>query len=258
MADAEPTAVITTILIGNLLTQLDLELLGFKNAFSEPQKIGRINKGKNELWKVLKQLKEGYFMQESTTTSAQDNTFAALAADTREYDLPKDLAELRFIEVTGPAGYEEWVFQKMAMNSPSFRAVRVSTTAAGVGSDNLAPAGNILYDIIGPNNLGRQRIVLASFPPIALVLKLWYTRVVPDFTTTKVATEFLATFLAPYLSSILTYASKSLLRLEDAGIAKEWEKDWREDLRRTVAASSDRSEADIEVVEGFGVEQGDF
>ncbi|KKL89526.1 hypothetical protein LCGC14_1913820, partial [marine sediment metagenome] len=31
-----------------------------------------------------------------------------------------------------------------------------------------------------------------------------------------------------------------------------WEKDWFEDLRRTVSASSDRSEADIEVVEDFG------
>jgi len=56
----------------------------------------------------------------------------------------------------------------------------------------------------------------------------------------------------PEKEPILTYATKSLLRLEDAGVAKEWEKDWFEDLRRTVSASSDRSEADIEVVEDFG------
>ena len=170
----------------------------------------------------------------------------------REYDLPKDLAELRFIEVTGPVGFEEWVFEKKAMNSNSFRAVRISTTAAGSSTDSLASAGTLLYDIIGPNSTGRQRIVLASFPPAALVLKLWYTRTVPDFTVPKTDAETLVTFLQPYIGIILTYAAKSLLRLEDAGIAKEWEKDWREDLRRTVAASSDRSEADPEVVEEFG------
>jgi hypothetical protein len=175
-----------------------------------------------------------------------------MATGIREYDLPKDLAELRFIEVTGPTGYKEWTFEKMGMNSPSYRAIRVSTTAAGSGQDSLAPVGTILYDILGPNNLGRQRMVLASFPPAALVLKLWYTRAVPDFSIPKDITEFLATFLAPYLSSIISYASKSLLRLEDTGIAKEWEKDWREDLRRTVSAAADRSEADPEVVEEFG------
>ena len=249
---AEPVAVVNTPTIANLLTQLDLDLLGFKGAFSEDQKVNRINKGKNELWKVLKQLKEAYFMEESAVSSGLDNEFPALVTNTREYDLPKDLAELRFIEVTSPVGFEEWVFQKMSMNSSSFRAVRVSTTVAGTSTDNLSLAGTILYDILGPNSLGRQRMVLASFPPAALVLKLWYTRIVPDFTVPKSAAETLVTFLQPYIGVILTYATKSLLRLEDAGIAKEWEKDWREDLRRTVAASSDRSEADPEVVEEFG------
>ncbi|KKM84949.1 hypothetical protein LCGC14_1294000 [marine sediment metagenome] len=254
---AEPVAVVNSPTIVQLLARLDLELLGFKGAFSEDQKVTRINKAKDEVWKVLKQLKEGYFMEESALTGGLDNEFAAMVVGTREYDLPKDLAELRLIEVTGPTGYEEWNFIKVGMNSPRWREARMASTVYGAGGTSQIDAGTILYDIVGPNASGRQRIVLASFPPVALELKLWYTRIVPDFTVPKAAAETLITFLAPYVGAILTYAVKSLLRLEDAGIAREWEREWLEDLRRTVSASSDRSEADIEVVEDFGAGQGD-
>jgi len=249
---AEPVAVANSPTIAQLLSALDLELLGFKGAFSEDQKIGRINKGKNELWKVLKQLKEGYFMEDSALTGGLDNEFPNLTTTDREYNLPKDLAELRFIEVTDPLAHREWSFEKIGMNSPRWREARLSSTLTGAGNASRLGAGNVLYDIVGPDDTGRQRMILASYLPVVMSLKLWYTRVVPDFTIPKVAAENLVTFLAPYITPILTYATKSLLRLEDAGIAKEWEKDWFEDLRRTVSASSDRSEADIEVVEDFG------
>ncbi len=249
---AEPVSVVNSPTIVQLLASLDLELLGFKGAFSEDQKINRINKGKNELWKVLKQLKEGYFMEESALSGGADNEFPALTTSDREYNLPKDLAELRFIEVTDPAAYREWSFEKIGMNSPRWREARLSSTLTGAGNASRLGAGNVLFDIVGPDNAGRQRMILASYLPVAMSLKLWYTRAVPDFTIPKTGAETLITFLAPYIAPILTYATKSLLRLEDAGIAKEWEKDWFEDLRRTVSASSDRSEADIEVVEDFG------
>ena len=255
---AEPVTVLNSPTIVQLLARLVFELLGYKGAFSEDQKVGRINKGKGEVWKVLKQLKEGYFMEESALSGGLDNEFPALVTNTREYDLPKDLAELRLIEVTGPVSFEEWNFEKVGMNSPRWRETRITSTSGGSTDTSQLDAGTILYDIVGPNASGRQRIVLASFPPAALTLTLWYTRVVPDFSVPKIDAETLITFLAPYVSDIITYAGKSLLRLEDAGIDKEWEKEWIENLRRTVSASSDRSEADIEVVEDFGAGQGDF
>lgn len=253
---AEPTAVKLKFTIVELLTLLDDELHGYKGAFSEAQKIRRINKAKDALWKVLKQLKESYFVvaSQSVGTSANEDFFGKLNRTTREYLLPKNFGELVMAEVIGPTNFETLKFARLKMTSPRFMAERFSATQAGSGNES-GNEGVLHFDIIGPGFAGvqaSQTFVLAGYPPVDnLDVQLWYTRLIPDFTVPKVATEDLTTLLAPYVHELISYATKSLIQQENTGLAERWEKEWRMDLERMVNAADDKDSSTPDTVENF-------
>ena len=139
----EPTVVILTQTIQNLLDELDDELHGRKSAFAEAQKIRHINKAVNGLWKLFKTLHRGYFVVSSQrTTSANDDYFADLDTTTLEYDLPKNFAEMRFIEVLDPKDYAGLQFVHTPMSAPLFQTERWSQNSGPTADSAVAVPGH--------------------------------------------------------------------------------------------------------------------
>jgi hypothetical protein len=207
------------------------------------------------VWAVVKSLNRKYFGRETqnTTTTANDY-FPKLSNTAREYDLPKDFSSMLMVEVLDPVDYTLMEFRKMDMRSEQFRSERYSANAITTGG-TAEPliAGEMNYDIVGPDDTGRQRFVLSRFPPVSnLEAKLWYIRFLPDFSVPLMPGETVSALLAPYVDSLVTYATQSLIQSENRELGGEWEKDWRMDLEQLAKAADERSEADVEFVEEFG------
>lgn len=200
-----------------LLTLTNSYLGAYQNARLPADILRAINAGKDEVWLILKSLKDDYFLTNSQTTdNTLDNYFGALSTSTREYTLPSDLRELKWIEVTGPSGYEDVEFVKRDMGHPDFQAVR---NEANANAGALA-ASTYVYDIVGARTL-----VLAAFPEAAFTLKLWYVRWLADIELDTTLSEI----LTPYSKRIAEYAAKRItLSLQDEGAFAAWAQEWRE------------------------------
>ena len=231
---AEPTNVSLTYTIDVLLTILDEELHGFRNAFSEAQKVRRINKGLQALWKALKTTQRAYFMVTSQpTTSGDDDYFPDTDASAEEYTLPNNFAELEFIENL-ESGQEATEYRYSPLTSERFKAAR----RTGNNDSNV-----FLYDIFGPNASGQQSIVFDR-PPGAYTLQLWYVRYLPEFTVPKAAAETLAAVLTPYIYDLIAFVAYSLIKSENAEVSQAWEKEWASVLAVSMAASRVRQSAE--------------
>lgn len=248
---AEPTAVSLSFTIDALLAVLDDELHGLKGAFSEPQKIRRLNKAIDQVWAILKELREGYFLVSSQSAdSAKDDFFPQLTTSDTEVSLPKNFGEMRWIETTSPTTLAGLRFLRTKMSEEVFREERIEQNSGQTGASSLIDS--IHYDIIGPGATGRQTMVLARPVTQAVTAKLWYIRTLPKFGVPKVVLEELAAVLSPYVHSVVTYATKSLLQSENKEASMKWEQDWREDLRRSIDSAQIRQSADPDTVQDFG------
>lgn len=233
--------------IDDLLSLLNDELHGRKNAFSEPQKIRHLNKAVDEVWKAVKGLKENYWVASATLNLDGVNT---------EFALPNDFAEMRLVEVTSPADYAGLDVIHASMTSPVFRTERQATLSAQAPSQSdqaVAIPGQLLYDVYGPDATGVQRIMFSRLAPVALTLRLWYVRFLGQFSIPKQATETLTSLMSPYVWAMITYAVKSLIKSEssDAGEFGKWEQEWRTSIDNVTPAAKDRQSADADTVEGF-------
>lgn len=217
------------------------KLAGYANVASVQSLLGHLNEAKDEVWKVLKSLDDQHFV---THTQSTDDTaldyFPALSPDAREYDLPADFREMKFIEVVAPQNEEsvEFVFRKI--NHPDFVHARRSSTLdqhADVGS-------SYFYTITGDKP---QRFVLAQWPEKAYGLRIWYVRSLPDFNLTDDVTQI----ISPYDRKIADYAAKRVMLANDLTRFEAWRTEWREDVMTMAETAGPRNQADAVYVQDF-------
>lgn len=213
---------------------------GYGNAFDSEVIFGAINDGKDEVWAILKELNDEYFLEETQNSdAAADDYFANLAVNTREYDLPENLAAIKFIEVTN-SGYEDVEFVYRDMGSEDFKAARRDSTAS-----NTTQNTNPYYYTIGKQN----RLIMAQFPEIAFALRIWYIKAWDDIETDQDIVDFA---VAPYVKKIADFAVKRLvLALKDPELFSAWREEWRSSVVTFAQAAAPRNQADPEFVEDF-------
>lgn len=236
-------------MVGQDLVDLtNLRLAGLSNGVSDQALISYINEAKDEIWAVLKEENDEYFMQASQTSDTtqlnyfpRDLTGAALttlATTSRSYLLPTDLREIKFIEVT-TKGYEQTVFIYKQITDSDFKSARRSASV----DNTLTPSTEYFYSILGKN-----RFEMAQFPETQFALTLWYIRSLPDFETGDNVDDI----LLPYSKKIADYASKkAVLGMQDPGQFALWTQEWKSDLLTVATSASPRNQADAQFVEDF-------
>jgi hypothetical protein len=242
-------ALVPTYAIDDLLSIINDELHGKKNAFPESQKIRHTNKALDEIWKIMKQLHGGYWLTNNTPGLTLDTV-------NTDFILPADFAEVRLIEVTNPVDYVGIDVIQMPMTSglfknerQSFRALQTSASSDSV----LAIPGQLNYDIYGPDNANKMHLLFSRPAPVPLNLLVWYIRMVGHFSIPKQPTEILQSLMSPYVWNLAVYAAKSLLKSEssDQGEFAKWEEQWSKEIDRAMPAAHERATADEMTVEGF-------
>lgn len=219
-----------------ILTDVQARLAGRANAFTPNQYASAINEGVAELWKALVCTEDDYFLQGSTTTASQTNTFAALNTTTREYTLPGDCLRPRFMEVLAPVGFERVQFLYRKIGHPEFVTQRNTSTALGPSSSTSAIdefTSVYYYTIIGKNTL-----MLARYPEQAFTLKVWYVKALPLLQVGSSIDET----VAPFTNEITTFAVKRLQSANgDPGEFALWVEAWKGGITETVQAAGPRS-----------------
>ena len=214
---------------------------GYSNAVDPDVQLMLLNEGRNEVWGVLKSLRADWFLQSTTPTNTiASNYFGPMSTTIRQYTLPDDFAEMKFIEILDP-GFEdtEFVFRDMA--SSQFRALRnASTNQQNQNQQQLT----FHYDIVG-----RNQLVMAEYPaanwqqPI-----IWYVRMLPDFAPD----DTLDQIMYPYTSKIAVYAAKMLmLTLQDEPMWEAWKTEWTDSIRRIAGDAGPRQISDPQFVDSW-------
>lgn len=220
-----------------LLSDVLARLAGQGNKYTPDQLKSFINEGKDEVWKALVATTDDYFLQATTTTAAQSNTFAALNLTTREYALPGDCLRPRFIEVLLPSGYERTKFLYRKINHPDFAEQRNQSTATGPSgsSSTFITSPQVYFYTIG----GKNTLILARYPQVAFTLKVWYVRALADLTDGSNLDET----VSPFKTDIINFAVKraTLVGKDLTGFAA-WQESWRSGIIGTIEAAGPRSE----------------
>jgi hypothetical protein len=223
-----------------LITSIQTRLGGSANALTSDQFLDFVNEAKDEFWSVLVTCANDYFVQNTTTTVSQSNTFAALNTTTREYTLPSDYLCARFIEVLSPSGYENTRFVFRDLSHPEFQAQRRDSTASGNSSGALRDV--YYYTIVGKNTF-----MLAAYPEVAFTLKIWYVRAIADLV---LAGTFDETVL-PFPKKIVDYAVSRIRFVKDPGEWAAWKQAWKDDVVTLLEAATPRSSTDAQFAAEF-------
>lgn len=225
-----------------LLSTLDINLGGLKNSVTTQQKWEFLNAGKDEMWMILKQLDENYFVIDSQAVdSTKTNYFGPLNTTTREYTLPTDCRDILFIECTAPIGQEFTQFVKSSVTSPEFREARQNATANNNQGSSIITLDVYHYDVIG-----KLTFKLAEFPQQAFTLIITYVRALPVISAASVVDEI----LTPWTRKIVDYAVQRVMLLKDPGAWQEWVSVWRSDIQQTMQ-SANRSDSDIRTASDY-------
>lgn len=215
-------------------------LSGYQNAVSQDDLLGFINEAKDTVWSILKALNEQYFLIFSQATVSLDHYyFAPLSTSVREYTLPADFREIKFIECTT----EGFSGVKFVYREPTDEDFRSARRGANDGNAPTVNPDTMLYTIIGKN-----QFVLAEYPPATVTLKLWYIRSLPDFEASDPVDEI----LYPYSKKIADYAAKRvLLATQDIAMFSAYAAQWREDVIEVAQGAGPRNQADAQFVQGL-------
>lgn len=227
---------------GQYLIDLANSLLGgYQNGVNSDVLLSLLNEGKNEVWMILKSLRADWFITSSQATdSTQNNYFGPMSTSVREYTLPNDFQEMKFLECLD-VGYEDVAFVYRDMASAQWKEARRSSTNAPGGSQaNL----EYHYDIVGKNQL-----VLAEYPEFNFQkVKLWYVRIIPDFD----AGDLIDEIVYPYANKIAFYASKlAMLPLQDQPMYAAWKEEWKESIVRIASSADPRQISDTVYVDAW-------
>jgi len=225
-------------------------LAGYANSVSDRQLLSHLNEAKDEVWTLLKSLQDEDFLQTSQNTdSTQLNYFpkdingnplanGALSTTLRDYTLPADFREIKFIEVT-LKGYEQTVFVFKEVNSEDWKTARRSANV----DPTLTPTIEYFYTI-----RNKKIFSLAQFPEVPFTLTLWYTQSLPDFE----AGDVISSILDPYNKKMATYAAKkSMIGTQDPSQFALWTSQWKEDIISITTGSAPTNQSDAKYVEDF-------
>jgi hypothetical protein len=232
-------------LVGQDLIDLANDLMaGYANGVDSRALLSYLNMGKDEVWALIKTLKEEYAQAFSQSTDpTADFYFPQLVPGTRQYDLPSDLHSIDMIECTTP-DYTSAKFVYRKPTDPDFRNARMSATGE---PNSTMQAGTFFYTIVGKN-----KFMLADYPPTTLTLTLWYTRSLPDFEASDTIDEI----VFPFGKKIAEYAVKfAMLGLQDASQFSMWERTWRESVITLMQGAAPRNESDPTFVQDFTGDQ---
>lgn len=241
-----PLQTITGQDVASLITK---SLGGYANAVDQDFLYSALNEGKNEIWMILKELKVNYFAVSSQNTDSNaDYYFPQLSQSSRQYTLPIDFSEMRFLEVLD-VGYEDIRFEYRPFSSVDYQEARRGSTNEPTGSGSAASRAVYYWDIIGKNQL-----VLAQYPEINFNLIIWYVRIIPDVD----AGDALDEVLYPYVQKIAEYATQKLtLALQDQVLTQEWRDQFKASVVRLAQAAGSRQSANPVFVidyEGYPIE----
>lgn len=229
----------------DLIDLTNARLAGYANAVSQDDLLGFLCQAKDQVWGILKEQDEEYFLTFSqATTSTNPYYFAPLNTTTREYDLPDDFQEIKFIEVL-TQGFADLKFVYRDATQEDFRSAR---RGANANNTPLSNPDTMLYTIIG-----KGKFVLADYPPATLNLQLWYTRLIPDFEAADTIDEI----LFPFSKLLADFAAKRImLATQDPTQFAAWSEAWREDVIAIAQGSGPRNQSDPTFVSGL-MEDGD-
>lgn len=223
----------------DLINEANARLAGYQNGVDPEALLSYLNEGKDELWALLKNLNDEYFVTSSQNTdNEQLNYFATLDPTKRQFTLPSDLREIKFIEVA-TAGSTQIEFEYRDITDNEFRMLRRDASTQP-GNNEIC---KMLYTIVG-----KDQMVLAQFPPAALNVTLWYVRSLPDFESDQVVDEI----LFPYVKKIASYAcQRAMLGLQDASQFSMWVTSWKQDCITVTNSAAERNQSDASFVEDF-------
>lgn len=231
----------STVLVGqDLINMANARLAGYQNGVDSEALLSYLNEGKDEIWAILKNLNEEYFV---VGTQSSDNTasnfFGTIDPATRQYTLPEDLREIKFIEVTTP-GYTEMEFIYKDITDSDFRNAR---RAASTQNDAGNRSCEIYYTM-----LGKDQFVMAQFVPAAMDLLIWYVRAIGDFEADQQVDEV----VYPFTKKISDYAvKKALLSLQSPELFAAWVSEWKQDVITVQNSAAGRNQSDPVFTEDF-------
>lgn len=226
----------------DLVNIVKSDLAGYANAFDGTTILTMINEGQSEVWTIIKELRADYFsVQSGSTDNTQSNFFPQFSTTVREYPLPPDYAEMRFIEDLVDVGFEdiEWVYRPM--DHPDFKDNRrASTTAQSSSGYN---ASRYIYTIAG------NQFVCAQFPTIPFSLTLWYIRFLPPLLDEAIS---IPDIILPYATKIATFAVKRLiLSQQDPELFAMWKDEWSKEIITINNSAAIRQSADAVFVQDY-------
>lgn len=229
---------------GQTLIDLSMAFLGgYSNAIDPNVLLQMLNEGKNEVWAVLKGLRSDYFIRSTSYAQTDQNAtnyFGPMSTSVREYTLPADFQEMKFIEVLDP-GYEDTEFIYRDMSSAEWRELRRSATNQnGQNQDEL----QFHYDIVGQNTF-----IMAEYPAYAYQKPvIWYVRRLTDFEPA----DTLDQILYPFTSKISLYAAKMcMLTVQDQPMWQVWRDEWLSGVRTVAASAGPRQISDPQFVDSW-------
>ena len=225
----------TTVNGQYLLDEVKIRLASLANAYTVDMQLSFINEGIAEVWAVLKSLDLDYFTDSTQDTlTSSDDYFVDLNTSQREYDLPPNCRELRFIECL-TSGFQDRIFEYRKLDDPIFQAARREATAQGPDSpsDSGAVIGNYYYTVFG------TQLMLAQYPETSLQVKLWYIKSLSDITDITVP---LSDMLFPFSKKIIDYAvERVMLTSQNIPLGEAWLASWKESVKTLAMSAGLRS-----------------
>lgn len=228
-------------LVGQDLIDLANDLMaGYQNGVDSRALLSYLNMGKDEVWALIKTLKDEFFQKVSQSTdSTADFYFPPLTPGVREYTLPSDLHSIDFIECL-TANYTSAKFVYRKPTDPDFRAARMAATADPTST---AQPNVFLYTIVG-----KDQFMLADYVPTTLTISLWYTRSLADFE----ASDEIDEIVFPFGKKIAEFAVKyAMLGLQDQAQFAAWKGEWRDSVIGLMQGAAPRNESDPTFVADF-------
>lgn len=217
----------------SILDAIRVNLGPLANAFTVDQLLYFANRGVQQVWMVLRSLDLDYFGDASQdVTQSQENFFADLSTTSREYPLPENCREPRFIEVLTD-GFQDRRIVYRKFEDPEFQAARRSATASGPngGSSQL---GEYFYTILG------TKMILAQYPEAALKIKIWYVKSIDD-----ISVEEVPDILEPYADSIADYAvERAIKSSRNLELDADWMQTWKADVQALALSAGPRTSTD--------------
>jgi len=219
-----------------ILDEVKTRLGALANAFTVDQLVSFANDGVHETWSVLRSLDLDYFGDSSEDTdTTQDEYFADLSPTVREYNLPANCREVRFLECLS-TGFEDRVFEYRKFEDIVFQTARRESTSLGpdVEGDSGAILGRYYYTVFG------TQLILAQYPEtVGMKLKIWYIKSLNDITDLSVP---LPDILYPFSRKIIDYTvTKLMLASQNQMLAAEWLEDWKESIKTLALTAGSRS-----------------